>query len=279
MTSTQFEVDEISSAYWRISFANGPLNLLDENTVVELAGLLTRMEQEPALTVAVFTSSNPDYFMAHWDVRSGRDRIAALPPTPTGLDPYLDNLIRLSRLPLLTVSAVRGRARGAGSEFVLATDVRFAGDRAVLGQFEVAAGAVPGGGPMARLPRLVGRGRALEILLGADDFPAGVAAAYGYVNRVVPDAELDAFTDAFARRVAGFDKTAVRETKELVDVASLPPEAEFPPGHQAFGRSLRRPGMQERFARLFTAGFQQPGNFELDLGARIAGTPVEPTEV
>jgi len=113
--------------------------------------------------------------------------------------------------------------RGAGSEFILATDIRFASDKAILGQFEVGVGSVPGGGPMARLARLVGRGRALEILLGGDDIPAALAAQYGYVNRVVPDAELEEFVDRFARRIAAFDKVAVSGIKHLVDVASLPP--------------------------------------------------------
>jgi enoyl-CoA hydratase/carnithine racemase len=134
----------------------------------------------------------------------------ALPPGSTGLDAWNDVLVRLSRVPALTVAALRGRARGAGSEFVLACDVRFASkERAVLGQFEVGGGAVPGGGPMARLSRLVGRGRALEILVGADDFTSELAERYGYVNRAVPDAELDTFIDRFARRVAGFEKEAI----------------------------------------------------------------------
>ena len=103
--------------------------------------------------------------MAHWDLLADRERVAAMQPGPTGLHPYVDNLVRLSKLPVVTISVLRGRARGAGSEFALATDIRFASERAILGQFEVGIGAVPGGGPMARLSRLVGRG-------GAGD-PAG----------------------------------------------------------------------------------------------------------
>jgi enoyl-CoA hydratase/carnithine racemase len=117
--------------------------------------------------------------MAHWDLLADKARVAAMKPGRTGLHPYLDNFVRLSKVPVATISAVRGRARGAGSEFVLATDIRFASDRAVLGQFEVGIGSVPGGGPMARLARLIGRGRALEVLLGGDDIPAPLAAEYG----------------------------------------------------------------------------------------------------
>ena len=111
--------------------------------------------------------------MAHWDFLADNAPLAKMQPGPTGLHPYLDNLVRLSKLPVATISEIRGRTRGAGSEFVLATDIRFASEKAILGQFEIGVGAVPGGGPMARLGRLVGRGRALEILLGGDDIPAG----------------------------------------------------------------------------------------------------------
>jgi enoyl-CoA hydratase/carnithine racemase len=219
----------------------------------------------------VFTSANPEYFMAHWDVRSDRERVASMTPGPTGLHPYLDNFVRLSKVPPVTISAIRGRARGAGSEFVLATDIRFAGDRAVLGQFEVGMGSVPGGGPMARLARLVGRGRAAEILLGADDFPAALAERYGYVNRVIPDADLDTFVDAFARRIAGFDRDAVTSTKALLNVASLPDDEEFRPGLAAFFRTAGRPENAYRVRALFDQGFQTPNGVEQDLG-RVIGT-------
>jgi enoyl-CoA hydratase/carnithine racemase len=174
-------------------------------------------------------------------------------PRPTGSDDLADP----------------GRARGAGSEFVLATDIRFASEKAILGQFEVGVGAVPGGGPMARLGRLVGRGRALEILLGGDDIPAGLAAAYGYVNRVIPDAEIEDVTDAFARRIAAFDKVAVTGIKKLVDVATLPGDDEFAPGLQAYfataGRAENRPFVK----LLLENGLQQPDGIEASLGTAI----------
>lgn len=268
-TSEQFQVEEVSLSYWRVTFSNGPVNLVDPDTIDELAALVDRIEAAPSLTVAVFRSDNPDYFMAHWDLLADQARVAAMKPGPTGLHPYLDNFVRLSRVPIATISAIRGRARGAGSEFVLATDMRFASDKAILGQFEVGTGAVPGGGPMARLARLVGRGRALEILLGGDDIPAALAAEYGYVNRVVPDAELDEFVDRFARRIATFDKVAVSGIKQLVDVASLPEDTEFAPGLAAFFATSGRPE-NAPFARiLFEHGLQQPDGIERDLGAAI----------
>jgi enoyl-CoA hydratase/carnithine racemase len=266
---TQFIVDEVLPSYWKVTFENGPVNLIDVDTVEQLARLITRIEESPAVTVVVFDSANADYFMAHWDLKADKTRMAAMAPGPTGLPPYLDNLVRLSKLPVVTISAIRGRARGAGSEFVLATDIRFAGDRAILGHFEVGVGSVPGGGPMARLARLIGRGRAAEILLGADDIPAELAERYGYVNRVLPDAGLAGFVDVFARRIAGFDKTAVADTKALLDWASLPPDEEFGPGLAAFYRTSGRPENAPRVRYLFENGLQTPVGVELDLGRAV----------
>lgn len=266
----QFTVNEISSAYWRVTFENGPVNLIDPETIEELAELVGRIERAPELAVVVFDSANPDYFMAHYDFTADVARVVAMAPGPTGLHPYVDNFVRLSKVPVVTISAIRGRARGAGSEFVLATDIRFAGDRAILGQFEVGVGAVPGGGPIARLARLVGRGRAAEILLGGDDFPAELAAQYGYVNRAVPDAELDGFVDALARRIAGFDKTAITGIKRLLDVASMPPNEEFAAGLAAYFQTSGRRSNAYRAKYLFENGLQQPDGVELNLGSAVA---------
>jgi enoyl-CoA hydratase/carnithine racemase len=265
----QFVVDEISPSYWWVTFENGPVNLVDADTIEQLARLLCRLEQSP-VAVVVFDSANPDFFMAHWDLRADRARVAAMDPGPTGLHPYVDNLIRLSKLPAVSISAIRGRVRGAGSEFVLATDIRFAGDKAILGQPEVGVGSVPGGGAMARLARLVGRGRAAEILFGADDFPAELAAHYGYVNRVLPDAGLAGFVDAFARRIAGYDREAIACTKALLDVASLPPDEEFGPGFAAFRRTSGRPENAAIVRHLVEHGLQTPCGAELALG-RVVG--------
>jgi enoyl-CoA hydratase/carnithine racemase len=241
MNAPQFYVTEISDTYWRASFGNGAVNLVDPGTIEQLAELVTRIEEAPALTVVVFDSLNRDYFMTHWDVTVDRSRLAAMRSGPTGLHPYVDNLVRLSKVPVVTVAAIRGRAQGIGSEFALATDIRFASENSVIGQVEVGLGAVPGGGAMARLAGLVGRSRAAEIVLGADDFPGPLAERYGYVNRVVPDDQLDAFVDRFAQRVAGFDKTAIAGAKALLDLASLPPDEQFGPGMTAFLQTAWRP--------------------------------------
>jgi enoyl-CoA hydratase/carnithine racemase len=265
----QFHVSEVSQTYWRVIFDNGPVNLLDPDTVEQLAALIGRIENDPDLTVVVFRSEKPGYFMAHWDFLADNARVAGMQPGPTGLHPYLDNFVRLSKVPVATISEIRGRTRGAGSEFVLATDMRFASEKAVLGQFEVGVGAVPGGGPMSRLGRLVGRGRALEILLGGDDVPAGLAAEYGYVNRLVPDVEIESFTDAFARRIAAFDRVAVTGIKQQVDVATLPADDEFAPGLEAYFATAGRPENRPFVQRLVENGLQQPDGIETDLGTAI----------
>ena len=148
--------------------------------------------------------------------------------------------------------------------------MRFASrEKAILSHFEVGAGIVPGGGPMARLPRLIGRGRALEVFLGADDFRGDLAERYGYVNRSLPDAELDEFVDALATRIASFDKRAISETKRFVDVASLPPDYEIAPEWDVCLASIMRPAAQKRIEMLLEKGFHKPGDVETRLGYHV----------
>src|SRR5258705_9702399 len=140
-------------------------------------------------------------------------------------------LVRLSRAPVVSIALIRGRATGMGSELALACDMRFASrEKAILSQFEVGAGLVPGGGPMARLSRLMGRGRALEVILGSDDVPGELAERYGYVNRSLPDSDLDAFVDALAIRTASFGHSTITDTQLLVNIASLPLDIEIESG-------------------------------------------------
>jgi enoyl-CoA hydratase/carnithine racemase len=148
--------------------------------------------------------------------------------------------------------------------------MRFASrEKAILSQWEVGAALVPGGGPMARLPRLIGRGRALEVLLGADDVNGDLAQLYGYVNRSLPDNQLDPFVDALAERISSFDKQAIAETKRLVDLNSLPQDAEIVPEWEAFVASVGRPAAQERLRALFERGFHAPGDVETRLGYHV----------
>lgn len=260
-----------SAAYWRVTFANPPLNIVGPAEVRELVTILDEIEADPKVKVVVFDSSVPDYFMAHYDLKKPLEDSTGMKSGPTGMHPVPDFMVRLSRLKAISIVSIRGRASGIGSELALAADMRFASrEKAVLSQFEVGAGFVPGGGPMARLPRLVGRGRAIEILIGADDFTGEMAERYGYVNRTLPDAELDSFVDALAARIAAFDQQAIIETKKLVDLASMPPDAEMQPGWDAFIASVQRPAAQARVGALVAAGLQQPGDVEKNLGQYTA---------
>jgi enoyl-CoA hydratase/carnithine racemase len=270
----QIEISSPATGYWRATFRNPPINLIDLDTIAELSELVSRLEQESDLKVVVFDSADPDYFLAHYDILIDAARTAAMRPGPTGMPPWLDVLVRLSRAPVVSIASIRGRARGAGSEFVLACDMRFASaEKAVLGQFEVGVGAVPGGNPMVRLAGLMGRGRAIEIIAGADDFPGALAERYGYVNRALPDGELDGFVDDFARRIAGFEKDALVSAKRFVDEVTLPDDARFPPALDAFRKTVAKPGARARIAALLGRGLQTRSDVELDLGRHVAGGP------
>jgi len=238
-TPTRFTLTESSASLWRVTFSNPPLNLIDSVMISELDALFSRIESSDTVAVVVFDSADPDFFLAHFDIVEIANGDAEAQPAgtpPRRPHPWLTSLARLNTLPAVTISSIRGRARGAGSEFVIATDLRFASrEKAVLGQFEIGVGAIPGGGPASRLPALVGRGRAFEILFGGCDFDGDLAERYGYVNRALPDAELDGFVDAFANRVSKFDIQTIRDIKRFVNLATLRPDAELAGQMDAFG--------------------------------------------
>jgi enoyl-CoA hydratase/carnithine racemase len=263
-----------TDAYWVVSFNNPPLNIIGPSEVKELAVILDQIEANPELKVVVFESRVPNYFIAHYDLLTPLEESTEMKPGPTGMHPVPDFMFRLSRLPVVTIVSIRGRASGIGSELALAADMRFASrEKAVLSQFEVGAGFVPGGGPTANLPRIVGRGRAIEILVGADDFSGELAERYGYVNRALPDAELDAFVDGLARRIASFDKGAIAGTKRLINLAGLPSQDEMQSGWDAFIDSVQRPPAQMRIESLVKRGLQQQGDVENRLGHYTAAFP------
>ena len=265
-----FTVDRRSSGYCRVTFDHPPINTITATTVAELAELVGLIEHDPKLNVVVFDSANPDFYLAHYDTEHDPARTAALGIGPTGMHAWLDFLVRLSRAPVVSIASIRGRARGAGSEFALACDMRFASrENTALGQFEVATGVVPGGGPMARLSRLMGRGRALEVVLVGDDLDGRRAEQYGYVNRAIPDSELDAEVEAIASRLARFSHEAVARTKSYVDRVTLPPDTEFPPALADFFELLGRPAQQAQFARLETLGLNADSDLERSLGRRV----------
>ena len=212
--------------------------------------------------MVVFDSAVEGFFLIHLDFLAKLDDLAHLPPGPTGLHPWPEMLVRLSRAPVVSIAST-----GMGSELSLACDMRFASrEKAILSQFEVGAGLVPGGGPMAQLTRLMGRGRALEVVLSANDIPGDLAERYGYVNRSLPDADLDGFVDALATRIASFDKRTIMDTRRLVNIAGLPPDIEIESGWNACLASMARPATQERIKELIGRGFCKPGDAETRLG-------------
>ena len=224
---THVSVDRPSSGYCRVTFDHPPINSVTATTIAELAELVDLIEADADLNVVVFDSANRDYYLAHYDDANDPYRPTALLPGSTAMLAWISVLVHLSRAPVISIASIRGRARGAGSEFVLACDLRFAArENTLLGQFEVGRG-VPGGRALASLTRLVGRSRALEILLAVDDFDGPRAEQYGYVNRVIADGQLDAEVHQIASRIARFDHDAIARTKFYVDQL-LPANSGFP---------------------------------------------------
>lgn len=213
---THLGIDRRSLGYCRVTFDHPPINAITATTVMELAELVDLICQDADLNVIVFDSANPGFYLTH-DTENEPSATAAAPPGPTEIAAWHDLLARLSRAPVVSIAAIRGQVRGAGSEFVLACDLRFASlENTVIGQFKVGADPVSGGGSMARLSRFAGRGRALEILLVADDLDGARAEQYGYVNRLIVDHRLDDEVDQIASRLAHFEHDAIARTKSAV---------------------------------------------------------------
>jgi enoyl-CoA hydratase/carnithine racemase len=269
-SAKQIYLTRRSPHYWRVTIDHPPLNIFGPETIPQLDEVITAIETDEDVKVVVFDSAVEGFFLTHYDFVAPVENTTRLPPGPAGLQPLPDTLVRLSRAPVVSIASIRGRATGVGSELALACDMRFASrEKAILSHFEVGAGVVPGGGPMARLPRLMGRGRALEVLLGADDIPGDLAERYGYVNRSFPDADLDAFVESLATRIASFDKRAISETKRFADVASLPPDYEIAPEWDVCLASIMRPAAQERIKKLMEQGFHKTGDVENRLGYHV----------
>jgi len=266
----EIRLKRVSPEYWQVTFDLPPLNIFGPANIPQLEEVVSLIETDERVKVVVFDSAIDGFFLIHYDFLAKPEESAKFPLGRTGLQALPDMLVRISRAPVVSIALIRGRATGVGSELALACDMRFASrEKALLSQWEVGAGLVPGGGPMARLPRLIGRGCALEVLLGADDIGGELAERYGYVNRSLPDAELDTFVDALATRIASFDKQAIAETKHLVNLNSLPPDAEIAPEWDAFLASLGRPAAQARIRMLFERGFHKPGDIETRLGYHV----------
>jgi enoyl-CoA hydratase/carnithine racemase len=267
--NTQVRLTRRSPAYWRVTIDNPPLNVMGPETVRQFQAVIDELEVDGDVRVVVFDSAVEGYFLNHSDFTARLEDLTSMPAGPTGLPPWPDFLVRLTRAPVASIALIRGRATGNGSELTLACDMSFASrEKAIFSQWEVGVGMVAGGGPMARLPQVMGRNRAMEVLLSSQDIYGDQAEAYGYVNRTLPDAELDAHVDALATRISVFDKWAIANTKRLVNT-SLPPDVEFAAGWDACIASLGRPAAQEGIKALTAIGFQRPGDAETRLGFHL----------
>jgi enoyl-CoA hydratase/carnithine racemase len=237
--------------------------------VQQFQDIIDAIESDAEVRVVVFDSAVDGYFLNHSDFLARLEDMTSLPAGPTGLPPWPDFLVRLSRAPVASIALIRGRATGNGSELTLACDMSFASrEKTIISQWEVGVGMVAGGGPMARLPQLIGRNRALEVLLSSEDIGGDQAEAMGYVNRALPDADLDAHVDALAARISHFDKWAIANTKRLVNT-SLPPDVELGAGWDACIASLGRPAAQQGIKTLIAHGFHKPGDVEERLGYHL----------
>src|SRR5580698_8123257 len=245
---SQFNTDRTYPGRWTITFNNPPINMFIPATIVELGALMTDLEADPSVKVIVFQSPNPDFFIAHLDV-------AKAAAQPGVLDLWRDFVLRLSSTAIVSIAKIRGRTRGIGNEFVLACDMRFASrQNALFGNPEVGVGLVPGGGAMEWLPRLVGRSRALEIVLSGDDFNADIAERYGWVNRTLDDSDLDSFVDALVQRLVSFDRVALGAVKAQVNRFGTPTAAELKSSTDIFFSALAWPGQLARRARIRSLG-------------------------
>jgi enoyl-CoA hydratase/carnithine racemase len=260
MELSQFNIDRTFPGRWTITFNNPPINMYIPATIVELGALMTDLEADPSVKVVVFQSANPDFFIAHLDVA----RAAAQPRV---LDLWRDFVLRLSSTAVVSIAKIRGRTRGIGNEFVLACDMRFASrQNALFGNPEVGVGLIPGGGALEWLPRLVGRSRALEIVLGADDFDADIAERYGWVNRTLDDDDLDSFVDRLVRRLASFDREVLSAAKAQINRFGTPTATELQSSNDMIFPMLTLPAAQARRARIRSIGYGVPSDFELNFG-------------
>jgi len=261
---SQFNTDRTYPGRWTITFSNPPINMFVPTSIDELGALMSDLEADPSVKVVVFQSANPDFFIAHLDVVKAAER-----PEVLGL--WRDVVLRLSSTPVVSIAKIRGRTRGIGNEFVLACDMRFASRQSALfGQPEVGVGLIPGGGALEWLPRLVGRSRALEIVLSADDFDADIAERYGWVNRTLDDNDLDSFVDALVRRLVSFDREALGAAKAQVNRVGTPTATEIQSSQDIFFSALAWPGQRARRVKVRGLGYGVPSDFELNFGRYMA---------
>jgi enoyl-CoA hydratase/carnithine racemase len=260
---SQFNIDRTNPGRWTITFSNPPINMFVPTTIVELGAIMTDIEADQSVKVVVFQSGNSDFFIAHLDVSKAAER-----PEVLGL--WREFVLRISSTPVVSIAKIRGRTRGIGNEFVLACDMRFASRQSALfGNPEIGVGLVPGGGALEWLPRLVGRSRALEIILSGDDFDADIAERYGWVNRTLDDDELDSFVDALVQRLVSFDREAIGAAKAQINRFGTPTASELQSSNDMFFPTLAWPSAQARRARMRNMGYGVASDLELNFGKHL----------
>ncbi|HME01839.1 MAG TPA: enoyl-CoA hydratase/isomerase family protein [Solirubrobacteraceae bacterium] len=261
-----------------VDIAAPPMNLLGPELVRDLVALIRAAEANEAVHVLVFRSADPSYFISHVDVTRIKEyRAEAAKLTGEASIALLFRHLSASRL--ISIAQIEGRVRAAGSEFVMACDMSFAArESAIFAQFEPALGTLPGGGAVQHLTRLMGRGRALEVMLGAEDFDAGLAERYGWINRSLPAAELDGFVCSLARRIAAFPAAGHINVKRRVNAIALAPVEDFRRDSDMFGAEVSDAEAQSRIQAAINRGFQTP-EAELAMGPLLGdGTTSERDE-
>lgn len=265
-----------SPAYWRVVIGNPPLSLFDPVTFAELNVLMDDIEKDKNLKVIVFESADKDFFMNHHDVDNRID----VPNIP-GAMPFFGNwpkfVTRLAQSSVISIAKVRGRAWAQGFEFALACDMRFASkERAKFALIEVGGSSIPGGGGIEWLAALVGRSRTLEIVCSADEFDAEIGEHYGFVNRSLPDAELDAYVDALATRMSRFEKRALETGKKMVNArAGVPSEGDLWNSNHILHGVDEWPESQKAYKKMKAAGLGKVGDFELNFAERLGNLPID----
>ena len=263
------KLDKRTPQLWQVTIANPPFNLVVPEIVSALHSVVKNMDRDPEVKVIVFKSELEGYFINHFDLSKAQD--FPIESTSPALPTWVDLVLRLSKSPVISIASIRGRTRGGGNEFSLACDLRYASaEKALFGQPEVGSGICRAGARSERLPRLVGRDRALEIILSSQDYGAHDAERFGMVTRALPDNELDPFVNALAVRLSGFDRQSLVGAKAQVNRATLPADTDFLSSYEEYSQSLAWPGFRARRPRMAKLAAEHgPEELELRLGHYI----------
>jgi enoyl-CoA hydratase/carnithine racemase len=257
-----------NKGYWQVTIDDPPLNLFGPSLLNGLEEVVRRMQLTPELRVVLFDSVVPDFFIAHFDIVRGGEILTR--KTASGLLPWFDVALALHELPVISIAAIRGRTRGVGIEFASACDIRFASEKAIFGQFEVASSTIPGGGSMEFLPLLIGRSRALEIIIGGEDIDAATAERFGLINRLIPDTQLNEFVHQWALRISHFDPVITRRAKMMINQRAPKPSMDHMAESRAvFIEALARPERLPVSEKMRKWGIQQDSDFERNVGAYL----------